>query len=346
MSDSTAPLFGEGYPYERAQQNALELEALLRQHGLTVRLGSALEQVVLSTFDIVYRKQGSGKVPAAEDIRIGYRNLIGVNELSSLLLSVRDHPDFGQLIPHLQLLNEGMALQNVRSSQTDAATNKVFELFAACLALQCGTNVTLDSPRKSKGDNPDVLADVAGKRWGIACKVLHSISPESFIQNLEKGLEQIERSPAKVGVVMFNLKNIIDHDRYWPVTDPGRPEEGIGANYGAFTQPDAAFAMLRQEISALGASIQRYLPEGYLASVFRDKKSVPAFLLWAHTAASVIVNGRPAPTSVRAGIGVFTEPVKHEEADVLDCLHWAAFADSLMRGPNPLTGGPSKLPAD
>jgi hypothetical protein len=234
MTDSATPLFGQGYAYEHAQQNALDLESLLRQHGLEVRSGSILEKVVLSTFDIIYRKQKSGTPPADEDIRIGYRNLIGINELSSLLLAVREHPDFGQLIPHLQLLNEGAALQNVRSSQTDAATNKVFELFAACLALQCGTNISLDSPRKSKGDNPDVLADIAGKRWGIACKVLHSLSPEGFIQNLEKGLDQIERSPAAVGVVMFNLKNVIDHDRYWPITAPARPEDGIEAEYGAF----------------------------------------------------------------------------------------------------------------
>jgi len=337
MTDPGAAIFGEGYSYEQAEAKALALEGLMRRGGVEIARGSVLEQVVLSVADIVYRKQGDKKVLADEDVRIAYRYMIGVHELAGLLIAVGEHPDFGQLVPHLRLLNQGAALQNTWSSQIDQATNKIFELFAACLAMQCGNNVALDSPESSKGDNPDILADINGRRWGIACKVLHSTHPEGFIQHLEKGISQIERSSAEVGVVFLNLKNVIEHDRYWPILAPPDPASGGGATYGSFADPNAPFIMLNQEIRVIGWKLRDHLPAGYLGRAFEGKKSIPAFLMWAHTAASVQLGDHPVPTSVRAHVGVPVGTVKPADELTLQDLHWAALVDSPYRGTRPST---------
>ncbi|MEK7428820.1 MAG: hypothetical protein V4514_14340 [Pseudomonadota bacterium] len=45
---------------------------------------------------------------------------------------------------------------------TDDAANKVTELYVACLAMTFGSNIALDHPVNSKGDNPDVMLDFRG----------------------------------------------------------------------------------------------------------------------------------------------------------------------------------------
>ena len=51
-------------------------------------------------------------------------------------------------------------LQTTAGPGTDSGANKLFELLVACFAMQCGTDVALDDPDSSKGDNPDVLVTV------------------------------------------------------------------------------------------------------------------------------------------------------------------------------------------
>jgi hypothetical protein len=336
MPEREQPLPVPGYTYESAQRTALELEALLKAHKISITPNSLLEQVVLSVLGIVYQKDGSAAVPITEDVRTGYRAMIGINELGGLILTVRNHADFTRLVPHLSLLNEGAALQNVPSEQRDQATRKLFELLAATLAMQCGENVLLDDPHHSRGDNPDVLAQIGGRCWGIACKVLHSIHPEGFVQHLERGPDQIERSPAETGVVMFNLKNVIDHDRYWPFVRRADQANTQAAEFGCFADRRAPFSMLAEETDRIAAEFRARLPRGYLEDIFDGKKSAGGFFLWAHTAAGVQIGGQPVPTSVRAGRFVQVLPVPAHLAAVIECLNWAAYADSPDRGPCPL----------
>ncbi len=135
---------------------------------------------------------------------------------------------------------------------------------------------------------------------------------------------------------MFNLKNVIDHDRYWPMTDDADVERGEGPEFGCFLDPQRPFEMLLQEIKLLGTELKAYLPENYLEGVFQDTKSVPGFYLWAHSASGVIIDGLPTATSVRAGLFVRALPITGRVTKVLQCLHWAAFVDSPNRPPCPL----------
>src|SRR5207249_1641227 len=166
-----------GWHYEDAEDAALALEQLLERYGISIQSGSAFEARVLAVMKLVGQKRARAQ-SVDVDIRPAYRTLVGVHELATLILASETFPSFHALIPHLKLLNDGSALQNIPSPGRDQATNKLFELFVGSLAVQCGSDVLMDDPFKSSGDNPDVIATLGGRRWGLACKVLHGDSPE------------------------------------------------------------------------------------------------------------------------------------------------------------------------
>lgn len=320
----------EGWRYDEAAETAVKLEDLLKRHGIRVRPGSILENDLLNVLRAVERKRDGDLNPGTEDIRPLYRTMIGVHELATLLLSVQDQPQFASLIPHLSLMNEGAVLQNTRSLGTDQASNKLFELYIGAAVLKCGKDLALDDPSHSKGDNPDVMITIAGQRWGIACKVLHGSSSEGFISNLEKGLDQIERSAADVGIVAFSLKNIIRHDEIWPLA----PLDGIAGQPlapAAWSDFRAPFELLVGQMTAIGLDLVSYLPKGYLSQRLSKSKSLPAFLLWGASPSAALINGRPTPCSVRAlncqTLGDLTE--SHVAA--LKCINRGIYADSEAR---------------
>ncbi len=326
MPQPPQPVTSQGYGFDHARQTAFAFESLLRQHGITIRAGSQLEQATLSVLDVLYYKEVGGQRDL-DDIRPKFRDMIGLTELGGLVLSVKNHPSFRSLLKHLALLNDGVALQNLPSPERDQATNKVFELWAATLAMHCGSDVELDDPFHSAGDNPDVLVTVSGRRWGIACKVIHTLQPESFIQNLDKGLAQIDASSAEVGVVIFNLKNVLRHEEYWTITNPERWTKGDAPQFGAFIDPDVPFQRLVRETQQVGVRLREHVGPEYLKKTFTNRRSVPGFLLWSHTVSGIRLNDRPVVTSVRIMNLQSQRALTKRDSAVLQCFHEAAFAD-------------------
>lgn len=323
----------EGWRYDAAGASAVALEALLRKHGIIVAPGSALELHLLNVLHLVDKKK-RGNVAIDDDVRPIYRTLIGVHELASLLLAIQDSPLFGSLVPHLRLLNEGEALQNTWSNGRDQATNKLFELYMGAVALQCGKDLVLDHPVASTGDNPDVLVTIAGRRWGIACKVLHGKSPQGFVEHLTKGIDQIDRSEADVGIVAFNLKNVLPHDEIWPLA----PLDGVADNpmtTGAWSDAAAPSHILFGEMDRIGKELVSYLPPDHLQLLFHGRKSLPGFLLWGASASAILINDRPTASSVRALNFQAVDDVSPADVRVLGCLNWGIYADSANRGSRP-----------
>lgn len=76
-------------------------------------------------------------------------------------------------------------------SPPDDAANKVIELYTACLAMTVGSNVALDHPVSSKGDNPGVMLNFRSQRWDLALKTLHSRNPRTIYDNIKKATDQL-----------------------------------------------------------------------------------------------------------------------------------------------------------
>jgi hypothetical protein len=213
---------------------------------------------------------------------------------------VRDHPDFGRLTPHLLLLNEGQPLQTRKSQSIDQAANKVFELLSSCWVMGSrGGDVVLDHPQKSTGRNPDVLFTFNGERWGIACKALHSVHPQTVLEKLQSGVRQIQKSEAKRGFVLLSAKNIVAHDDYFRLLNLDEWRAGAEPIYRAFADHNEPFQKLRTEIDNILIQVRDAIGVETLVKLFADSKTVPAIVIWAHTVGAVVLNGYPVPTSVR-----------------------------------------------
>lgn len=328
------PKIEAGWHYEEAEASALALENLLSQYGIPVRPNSPFEDSVLRVLHLVDQKRRQSVDPLTVDIRPLYRNLIGTHEFATLLISAKGDPQFPALVPHLRLLNEGRILQNTQTPGTDQAANKLFELYIGAAAVHCGQGLALDDPTSSAGDNPDVLTTICGRRWGFACKVLHSTSPQTFIDNLIKGLEQIDHSEAEIGVVIFNVKNVIPHDDIWPLA----PLDGIIGNPStpaAWDDPNAPFQALVCHLQAIGVSLRQHIGTLEVSTLFRGHRSVPGFLLWGSSPSAAVIDGRPTPCSVRAMNFQNATEVPPEDYYPLALLNWAIYSDSTDRGPKP-----------
>lgn len=322
-----------GWPYEEGEDVAFKLESLLRKHNISITSGSPLEEHILRVLKLVGAKK-AGQADPRDDVRTTYRTLIGVHQLASQILESAKYPSFLALGPHLRLLNQGKALQNISAGGADPATDKLFELLVGAWAIQIGSDITLDPPEGSSGDNPDVLVTILGQRWGIACKYLHKVHPEGIAAHLVKGLDQIEKSQAEIGVVMFNVSGTLPHDGIWPLAPMSD-----SAELGPVAWPDAGapFSVLQNALDHINATITQYLPVGHLEGLFKGKKSIPTFLLWGDTVSAVRIDGKPTATRVYIPyyVRISSGPLPVKANRVLKCFSWAAAVGSPQRGPKP-----------
>lgn len=219
--------------FASAYESIERFEEVLGRHGITIHPGAQLEHgclVLKRLVDAYNTARVGGVVPDWEHQREDLQQGLGVWALAELIVEQSKHADFGQLVPHLRLLNNGTPAQTVRAQAGDDASNKILELRTALSCMRFGSDVRLDHPTSSSGKNPDVLARMADARlWGIACKAIHGDSPLSLFDRFVEGVEQIERSDADVGIVFVSFKNRIEHDYVFPtlgVNVAGEPVYG------------------------------------------------------------------------------------------------------------------------
>lgn len=286
------------YVFREAAELLLKMEALLKSHDIVIGPGSGLENIGLNVLELLFPK--GTVLPSNWDPRQPFLELIGVAEFARVLLAASSHPEFEKLLGHLRLIDSAYALQNVYSPSTDQATNKLFELFVAASILPCGTDLSLDPPGNSVGDNPDILITIAGERCGIACKTIHADKPKTLWDNIAKGLEQIDASPAVHGVVLVNTKNVISQAPYWWVTNPNDVDVGADPNFSCFKLWWRPFSILENDLAGRAASLStsKDVGTGTIEAKFSTSRAV-AFGLWGHTGAATLQNGVPTPTSVR-----------------------------------------------
>jgi hypothetical protein len=212
------------FQFDINQKQLFEFEEILKSNGLSISSHSDLESISLDIIKCnkIYTEGITHN--EKEDIRAFFSRVAGLVEIVRKILKQRNHPEFKQVIPHLELLNKSRSVPlTTISGVTDEANNKLFELYIGLLVMDFGANILLDDPKNAKGDNPDVLFDFQGKRWAIACKALHSKNEKTLYDTIEKGTDQINKSEAEKGIVIVNFKNIVDYNAFWPLNN----EEGF-----------------------------------------------------------------------------------------------------------------------
>ncbi|MGO8990346.1 MAG: hypothetical protein ACLQHW_15940 [bacterium] len=146
--------------------------------GISVANGSDLEIICLNIMDLEAKRQGCSDINLRDDCRPLWRRTVGLVDLLRQLNCARAIGKLRMFEPHLRLLNQGAAPQNVKVLSDDAC-NKIFEMLVALFCLPLAETLELDDPFKSQGKNPDVLAKIEGTIWGFACKTPNGSSAKT-----------------------------------------------------------------------------------------------------------------------------------------------------------------------
>ncbi|AOO79650.1 hypothetical protein [Bosea vaviloviae] len=217
-------------PVERAAEFATRLLGIFRELGFDSAPLEGVEAGVISLWDVLENLASPGD-PHNPAIAEKYVSGAGLHDLAAKVVAVWDHKLEARsfLAPHIKLLAEahytGQNASNPRWDRKDGiareqgSADKVIELYWACLCILADMSVEIDDPEASSGGrNPDVIATAAdGTRWAFALKTLARVphpatAAKNLMCNIKKACEQIERAECDKGIVVVNLKNVLDHD--------------------------------------------------------------------------------------------------------------------------------------
>lgn len=279
----------ENFGFYEGQSLIIAFEELLTKHGIKVSKNCDFESKFLSVFDVLFHFEDRERLNQGEDYRSLFRDFAALYDLSLKILSVQTHENFGQLIPHLEKLNTCSIAQNDKSMITDQDANKIIELYLASLCMRFCNNIDLDHPSNSKGNNPDVIANINDQNWGFACKTIHSTNSQTIFENLEKAIDQIEKSISTTGIPVINLKNVINHDAVWPA-------------HQTFQTLDVPLSYIQSDIESIRQSLLHDIGIDKLRSLFIGKKSLPGIIFIAQSASSVFLMETMSPTATRINV--------------------------------------------
>jgi hypothetical protein len=270
--------------FSEAREVIEQFERDLLSVGISIKPGSELESICLYIMDLDSQRKGESAVEMTSDIRPMWQRAVGLISLLDMLNHARRNNYLSVFAPHLCLLNEGTAPQNVHTTLSDIACNKIFEMLIALFCMPVAEHVKLDDPRKSKGNNPDVLATINGTVWGFACKTPQGTSSKSMFDRLEEGVEQIENSPAEKGLVYFNFRNLIDHNRVWPEVQRNSPHEKF--RFVVWQNSESVNTYFRQLVDVKNREMLEAIGVSNVQSIFTRKKSLPGAMVFMQSAAA------------------------------------------------------------
>lgn len=264
-------------PFDQANEVGNRFLELLKNHGISPFHGSALEDELLSLTRLIdIFKNPSLVSPEEGESVLSYA--AGLHDLAAKVLSVEPLPEFKEFLPHLRLIAEAKITktslrQNGRGNIQDDTSRKITELYLACLAAHIGTDVLLDHPTNSKGDNPDVIfnATLDGfptQSWTLAIKSISSKQGQTIYERIKEGGDQIDHPSciAEYGMVVINTKNALDHEALW------NPEKPFN------TLEEANTALLNQlKQLAINSSLNR--PQDDWDDIFKGKVVRPVLFM-------------------------------------------------------------------
>ena len=282
------------WPFDEVQRGIRKFQEILCGLGIAIATGSPLEKMCFGLLELKKDEQfGVGRM---EDLRIAYCPAFGLYDLVRRIVRLHQHHDFPIFVDHLRLLNAGTVAQNI-AAPADQVAAKIFELFFGLICLEVGTDAQLDGPVRSYGDNPDVLVNLAGQRWGFACKVPSGKSPIAWFGLLQKGIDQIEKSPAEIGCVVFNLKNYIDHDKTWPLLNASEYAAGEDTpTYGYWADASEPLNLLRSHAWEWQKQLVRMNGGKNVLALFAGKKSIPGAIQFLQTTTGLQFQEGPVNT--------------------------------------------------
>jgi hypothetical protein len=311
--------------FEEIQSIILEFEEVLRSLKLEIVPGSdatnsRLEEACLAGLMMYMAKNRQTWVSEHRDIRPDVINVCALWQFAERVNRLKNTRFLQQLKPHLELMAKGDFAQNRKSSQQDQASNKLFELLTALAVYDIGSNTTLDGPEGSGTSSPDVMTVLLKQRWGWECKTVNGSAIKSIYDLIAKGVDQIEAS-ADTGIVVLNLKNLIDHERFFPILNSEDYRKGAEPIFGAFVDVDAATTILRNQVDGIREGLMNEIGVQEFASTFQGKKTIPAVLLVSQTVLGVASVVGPIPSLLTVLSIIPISPLSPEQSLVVNAFN-------------------------
>ncbi|HMS55395.1 MAG TPA: hypothetical protein PKA27_08335 [Fimbriimonadaceae bacterium] len=228
----------------------------------------------------------------------GERDTVGLYAMFVKLVNADAKGRLEPFIGHLKLLSKGEPTSNVKHS-SDPESNKLFELYFGLSVSSLASKVEMDNPKKSAGSNPDVIAQIGDKRWGFACKVVHSENPQTHFDRWVDGVDQIERAEVDYGIVVFKLTNIFKHDSVFQSRS-----DGAAVKYSAFSHPGQADARLNDFVTCFVNDVQESVGKEQLRAIFRSSKCFPMCLAFVQTTAPIMQGSKAVTTCLSCAISI------------------------------------------
>jgi hypothetical protein len=319
----TADYIPEQFTLDAMAESISAFEDLLRRKQENLPAGSSIETAGLAVLEMLEIYKGNVQSDPSQDHRKEWREAVALADMLRKVLSADGHPCFDDLWPHiLLLLGQANIALNVWNPSIDADANKIFELYMALIISRLTSSLELDDPEHSSGGtNPDVIADLEGARWAFACKVMHSRSPQTFLNRVREGIEQIENSNADQGIVVISLKNLLPHDDYWTLgpVQPGLWNELMPRAI----EPEIVARMFNHFCAGYHQKVIDLFPNGPegFRNLFTNKKATPVVLLHLCSTVSASVNDKPSFHFMRMLCALTEDPLPDGVLTMLNNLN-------------------------
>ncbi len=294
---------------------------LLAKRGITPVMGGKLEDEFLSVTQLLEIWKAPQQATGIANQGQILRNAAGVHDFAAKLLAARNTPEFAEFNEHVRLIATGKLKttlsQIAENDPTDDTARKLVELYLGCLAVHCGEDIRLDHPTHARGDNPDILLSYRNRTWALAIKTPSSRHGQTLFENIEKAGQQIERSGADKGLIILNVKNIIDHEALWR---------------GSFVSLKDAIAALKTEIAKVCEAANKDRLASDWDAVFAGSKTVLPVLLIGQSVVLLPTTASaktPTPLKMMLAYG-FDRRLDQEGAELACCLTY--WMQNILRG--------------
>ncbi len=123
--------------FSQLEELVKQFEKVLLPHGIHIESGPPLEEICIEILELENRRQRLIPHRPHSDVRNLLRPALGLIDLVRRVVRLATHPDFGNLLPHLRLMNRGTVAQNVHAP-ADRTSDKIFELFMRLICIEAG----------------------------------------------------------------------------------------------------------------------------------------------------------------------------------------------------------------
>ncbi|BBF94341.1 hypothetical protein [Blastochloris tepida] len=181
-------------------------EEFLTENGISIPRHKQSNADMLPLWQILKQTKDGEGLRQTDNYNL-FSAAVAVHDFASKILTIKDMPEFSNILPHLRMLSSGAVYLTSDPPASSDVYNKLIEVYWASLCLGKGINVSLDHPVHSTGVNPDVITlDSKGDAvHAYAFKTIRSKYTQSILDHIQRGVEQIEASSAGTGIVALHL---------------------------------------------------------------------------------------------------------------------------------------------